>query len=204
MSATNRGTVRNPRDYYATPKSAFEPLLPFLAKSEQVMHDPAAGDGRLVVWMRDHGLSATGADIEVPRLAKVHLDTRDFLLGEDEYCTIVTNPPFSLAFEFCQESLAAAREVYLLLRLNFLGSAERREWFQANEPNAIFVLSDRPSFTLTSKCFGCGWSASFPPGEKRQAKCPSCGVGKLKHSTSDACEYGWFYWGRKHQGIRHL
>lgn len=140
MSATNRGAKRIEGDFYATPESAFKPVIPFLFKLPQPILDPAEGDGRLVRWMRESGIMAFGRDISS--------GGGDFLksvaVAEK---TIVTNPPFSLALEFCQHALQLSDNVAMLLRLNFLAGIKRRAWWRENPPNAICVLSKRPSFT---------------------------------------------------------
>lgn len=162
MSATNRGAIRRESDFYATPLSAFTPLLPYLDRN-RMYWEPAMGDGRLCQAMQDFGLDADGTDLSFGS---------DFLEDTKRREGILTNPPFGLAFEFCQNAVANADEVFLLLRLNFLASKKRKAWFQANEPSALFVLSERPCFTDDGK--------------------------------TDACDYGWFYWGNRHKGIIHL
>lgn len=136
MSATNRGAKRELNDNYATPDYAFKPIIPYLPKTTQIW-EPASGDGRLVNWMNEAGVDADGCDI---------IRGYDFLGDLRNYAFILTNPPFSLALEFCDHAIKHADEVMMLLRLNFLGSKKRKEWFKAHEPNAIFVLSERPSF----------------------------------------------------------
>lgn len=144
MSATNRGTVRNKADFYPTPLSAFEPLLPFLPKVQ--IWEPACGDRRLIRAINesyDHksfGPIADGADIE---------GGYDYLTDTATRHCVVTNPPYSLAFEFAKHAVFYSKEVFLLLRLNFLASKKRAYWFRQNEPSALFVLSQRPSFTGT-------------------------------------------------------
>lgn len=147
MSATNRGATRNERDFYATPEEAFKPLIPFLPK-EWSYWEPACGDGRLIRWMREEGLNADGADLEpaVDGYPKV-----DFLKDETFRDCIISNPPFSLAHEFCDHAIKHSNHVFMLLRLNFLASLKRRDWFKENEPTALFVLSKRPSFTNNGK-----------------------------------------------------
>lgn len=111
---------------------------------------------------------------------------------------IITNPPFPLALQFLQKSLSEAQTVIYLLRLNFLGSRGRRDFWQANRPTHILALPDRPVFvwvchgynTKERKQKGCG--ASFLPGET--ATCPRCG-GRVGPGT-DATDYGWFAWDR--------
>jgi hypothetical protein len=35
----------------------------------------------------------------------------------------------------------------MLLRINYLGSISRHDWWKLNSPTSLFVLSKRPSFT---------------------------------------------------------
>lgn len=161
MSSTNRGAVRNPADFYATPEAAFKPLLPYLPVTPDYW-EPACGDRRLIWWLQDSGRTADGDDLNTGY---------DFLKDQERRAFIITNPPFSLAHEFCQHALAYAEEVALLLRLNFLGSQKRRDWWRANEPTALFILSKRPDFT---------------------------GGG------GDSCEYAWFVWSARFNGLHHL
>lgn len=153
MSATNRGAVRNERDFYATPESAFKPIIPFigLCKPHHVW-EPACGDRRLIRWLAESELRGfvDGDDLT---------NGYDFLKDMDRrYNCIVTNPPFSLAFEFCQHAVAVADHVFLLLRLNFLASAKRKPWFAENEPDALFILSKRPSFTEDGGTDACDYA----------------------------------------------
>lgn len=69
---------------------------------------------------------------------------------------IASNPPFSLAQEFVDKALGDVCEygyVALLLRLNFLGSLARAEWWQGMpiKPQWIFIESKRPSFSGDGK-----------------------------------------------------
>ena len=161
MSSTNRGTKRNAADFYPTPAGAFAPLMPILPRFAEYW-EPACGDGRLIKWLQAEGFPAGGTDLSLGR---------DFFADETTREFIITNPPFTLAQEFVAHALLHSRETMMLLRLNFLGSQKRCEWWRNNEPSALFVLSSRPDFT---------------------------GGG------GDSCEYAWFYWGRRWQGVRHL
>lgn len=177
MSATNRGAVRKIRDFYATPITAFAPLIPFLPKVRT--WEPAQGDGRLVRAMAAFGIDAHGSDLFPQDNGG---EAIDFLkTGGHHWPCIVTNPPFSLAVEFIDHAFAHSDHVFMLLRLNFLGSKKRKAWWAMHEPDAIFVLSSRPKFCKNKK-------------------------GKW---ATDACEYGWFYWSTGSteplwRGIRHL
>lgn len=142
MSATNRGAKRIANDFYSTPIESFNPLIPYIKQLGVACFEPACGDGRLVRALEENGIPAWGKDIAI--------DGYDFL--KDENCNIgihciVTNPPFSLAQEFITQATACSKNVFMLLRLNFLGSKKRKIWWGSHEPSALFVLSDRPDFT---------------------------------------------------------
>lgn len=146
MSATNRGAVRNESDFYPTPLSAFKPLLPFIKEVvatcpfgiDRIVWEPACGDGRLIRCMQADAIAATGNDLNA---------SYDYLQDKTDRFCVVTNPPFTLAQEFVTQATALSTHTFMLLRLNFLGSQKRKQWWQAHEPAALFVLSERPSFT---------------------------------------------------------
>ncbi len=178
MSATGRnlpGRERRPDDYYATPewltRALCDALLvhhfPFTSK----ILEPAIGDGAIARVLREYHSRAHihGVDIrDVPRDPRCDVLTiGDFLALEPrpEFDLIVTNPPYSLAFEYVYHALQWRRAptslVCMLLRLNFLGGQRRATWLRSNTPS-VYVTPRRPSFT---------------------------GDG------TDATEYAWFVWG---------
>lgn len=137
MSSTNRGSKRADADAYFTPEPAFRPLLPHLKGGIDIW-EPASGDGRLIRWLREAGHDADGDDLN---------NGYDFLKDNRVRGCILTNPPFSLALEFCNHARRHAPEVIMLLRLNFLGAQKRYDWWRNNEPSALYILSERPDFT---------------------------------------------------------
>ena len=50
---------------------------------------------------------------------------KDFLQETDKYRTIITNPPYSLAYEFIQKAKTLAPNIYFLLPLSYLHGKER-------------------------------------------------------------------------------
>jgi hypothetical protein len=72
---------------------------------------------------------------------------KDFFEWQDQTDLILTNPPFSLAQSFIDHSIEQAQTVMMLLRINYLGSISRHDWWKLNSPTSLFVLSKRPSFT---------------------------------------------------------
>lgn len=78
----------------------------------------------------------------------------DFEIPENKYNIIITNPPFDIAREIITKALKDVAEngyVIMLLRLNFLGSKDRRVFFEDNMPERIYVHSKRICFTEDGK-----------------------------------------------------
>lgn len=174
MSAAGRGRARNPRDFYKTPPHAYENLKPILQETlrpSDLVWEPAAGDFRIVNWLKDQlGIPSIGTDI-AKGCDFLDPDFRVPYAEMHKPSWIITNPPYSLALEFCQAALEDTphvRHVLLLLRLNFLGSIGRYEFFKKHPVKALLHLAKRPAFV---------------------------------RGGTDMCEYGWFYWGPQYRGI---
>lgn len=193
-------------DCYRTPKAAFTPMLPYIAQAADGRHvwEPAQGDGRLVRWMDEHGIDARGTDITDPQSVDF-LKTKAF--PHKRAAVVVTNPPFRLGIQFCRKAFGFVDETFMLLRVNFLASGDRLEFWQEHPPTALFTLSSRPSFCAAVKCKKCKakWAqeleAQRPRKHIQAAALNLCDVttcdGELAYTTSDACEYAWFYWGKQ-------
>lgn len=213
MSATGRGTTRDPKDYYSTPRAAFAPLIDILPRDKSFW-EPCAGDGRLIRWLRESGREVGGVDFSPQRQEIYPMISVDYLTDFTQREFIVTNPPFSLAFEMCQHAKITAFEFMFLLRLSFLESEERGDWLAANEPGALFVLRKRPSFVMSVTCktppsdedgpMPCKHNWLLAIESERPKVCPKCGGTRLAISTSDNAGYAWFYWGHRYSGIHHI
>lgn len=148
MSSTGRGTQRRDRDAYSTPTWCTEAIVREIVWGTiPVIYEPCAGDGAICDVLNKLTDGVVFA-------ADINPDCRmgggeDFLKNNEEvrYDFIITNPPFSLAQEFVDRSLALANCVVMLLPINFLGSQKRQEWWQTRKPTAFHILSKRPSFT---------------------------------------------------------
>lgn len=154
MSATNRGSERVESDYYPTPAWCVHRLLDEVRLPSGAWLEPCAGDGAIIRASRCVLTGAQWAAMELREEMRAPLSglcpttIGDFLasdLGAARYDVILTNPPYSLAMEFVQKSLAVSRVTAMLLRLNFLGSQERAAFFRAHPPS-VYVMPNRPSF----------------------------------------------------------
>lgn len=137
MSRQKTGQRLNATDYYPTPPWCYENLE--LDWNFTTAHEPCRGDGCIQFFLEEEkGIPCSYSEIN---------EGRDFFDWNDHVDLILTNPPFSLAQEFIEHSLAHADTVIMLLRLNYLGSIKHHEWWKEHSPDALHVLSKRPSFT---------------------------------------------------------
>jgi hypothetical protein len=221
VSATGRGSPREPDDFYATPAWATEALLTSLLlvirnTRGRCVVDPFAGEGAILDVAKQRGFATRGIEINAERVLAARMKGHPIIPGDalssGEHCRwcpgrgqiVVTNPPYSPAMAAVSTHLvngAGQRIGAFLLRLNWLGSAKRRD-FHRKYPCDLKVLSRRPEFATFLKCKGikggaqpaCGWRESGPPGLAVPRKCPKCG-GRIQVSRSDATEYAWMIWG---------
>ncbi|GMA64734.1 DNA methyltransferase [Alicyclobacillus fastidiosus] len=145
MSATNRANhKRNANDSYPTPSWCTEAIVREIVwTSDSRVLEPCCGDGAIsrviehVQWVSH----IEWCEIQMGR------DFLEYDFFGERFDFVITNPPFSLAQEFVEKSLTLANCVIMLLRLNFLASGKRKEFWEKHPPTAIHVLTKRPSFT---------------------------------------------------------
>lgn len=174
MSSTKRGGQRSPSDNYPTPCwSTTRFLEAFVPKyhaqlDESLWLEPGAGEGNMIYAVQEY-FRSTGQPIPTFDAAELREECREPLqklgvrtvqIGDffkdgppspGPYDMVLTNPPFSLAMEFILRSLQAdTRFVAMLLRLNYLGSKKRHDFFRLNAPD-LYVIPNRPSFKGTGE-----------------------------------------------------
>lgn len=130
---------RSPYDFYPTPEWCYK-NLPIDWSQFKTALEPCAGDGRILNFLSDKGITMDYCEIQ---------EGLDFFEHEGEYDLIFTNPPFSIAQEFIEKALGMAPTVIMLLRINFLSSLKRQPFWLMYPPDGMIVLSKRPSFTGT-------------------------------------------------------
>lgn len=149
-SGANISRRTSATDCYSTPRWATEALLDREVFPGRTL-EPADGQGEMSCVLAYHGLKITCSDIEPLR----HMSARtvdepvDFLsdyFDDGSFDNVVTNPPFSKAMEFVQKALlVATNKVAMFLRIQFLESRKRYEWFKASPLKAVYVFSERCS-----------------------------------------------------------
>jgi len=163
MSATNRGSKRNKNDFYETPQYCITNFLNHhWLDNNAVIFDPGCGSGAFPKALRKSGylnqIDAIDIDEMIYRIDEV--DNKYFgnfieFNPPYEYDVVIGNPPYCLAKEFVKKSFEIVNknkfEIIMLLRINFLGSQDRHDFWQKFPVNDIYVLSKRPSFAENGK-----------------------------------------------------
>jgi hypothetical protein len=233
MSAKNRGTKTIANDAYPTPPWAVHRLLErvgpgvvALPGHDQIWLEPAYGQGLLRAsvdrWCIDvqgeRHLDWFGVDIapgDMPPYLSCDCEQADFLTwvpGYTQYDVAITNPPFSLAFEFARKMTQVARHSFLLTRLNILEAGKksgRLKWLSQNTPD-VYVLPDRPCFSHTLRGEGCkqrrcngvpiAWDAPTPAVIHcscygKGIDLPPAGLVVVERTAgTDATGYCWLHW----------
>jgi hypothetical protein len=160
MSATNRGSKRIESDNYATPMKTINRFLNYwYTLNDKSILEPSAGCGNICKAIKDRYPNSHIVANEIRKEENENLlqcadriYNLDFLKFKDsslDFDLIIGNPPFSLAQEFlekCFEIASDKTDIVMLLRLAFLESRKRYNFWQKHPVSKLYVLSERPSF----------------------------------------------------------
>lgn len=163
-------------DYYATDPIAIDILLNETdLKLSQYILEPACGEGHLSKALEQRGYKVTSFDLVDRGYGKV----KDFFSIEKlpmGGVDIITNPPYKYAKEFANHALKIVKEgdkVIMFLKLTFLESKGRKQFFLDNPPKYIYVFSSRVN---------CAKNGDFA------------------NQPSSAVAYAWYVWVKGFQG----
>lgn len=134
-----------------TPAYALDPLLPYIRRGWAIW-EPAAGTGNLVGALGSRGYAVTGSDI---------LDGRNFFdYQPPTFDAIVTNPPYSIKFDWLARCYALGKPFALLVPVETIG-AQAAQRLMERHGAELLLLNRRVNFEMPNK----GWegsSAQFP------------------------------------------
>ena len=158
---------RQREDYYRTPHYATKALLA-RETFEGSIWEPACGDGAI------SRLLPVGQVVSTDLFDRGYGQSGvDFLSEPRNVDHIITNPPYRLAEEFVLHALDCVNyKVAMLLKLNFLESQGRKEFFQRTPLRTVYVFSNRVSFDK----------------------------GNEKGKDRGLLAYAWFVWEKQHKG----
>ena len=164
---------RQAEDYYATDPAATKLFLENY-KLKGDVYEPSCGEGHMSEVLKQFGYEVYSSDL----IDRGYGKTQDFFISERRADTIITNPPFKHAKEFVEHALTLAnKEVIMLLKLQFLESERRQEFFKNTPLKEVIVHSKR---------IVC-WKNGEPLNEK----------GKKWAGTQ---AYAWFVWEIGYEG----
>jgi len=133
-------------DYYQTPSWAVEKLLEKEKFTGNIL-EPCAGAGAISKVLEAHGYEVISADIREDE--SVYGTTGANFLEKPAIApvgNVITNPPYCCACEFVKRSLeVASGKVAMLLKLTFLESVRRYEFFKNSPLRTVYVFSSRVS-----------------------------------------------------------
>lgn len=136
FSTNNVSGKRKKSDFYETPFSITRQFLQSHIFYGKVL-EPACGDGAIVKVLNEFGYDVDYFDIEI-----------DFLKYNQPVDNIITNPPFSLAYEFIQHAKKIAKkQCAMLLPLSYLHGKKRYDNIYTDKTfplSSIYVYTRYP------------------------------------------------------------
>jgi hypothetical protein len=136
FSCNNIGQ-RKKSDFYETPSCLTIELLKLIKLKESIL-EPACGNKAIVKILLKSYENVDFYDIKYGQ---------DFLLETNKYKTIITNPPYSLAFQFIQKAKQLCNDFYFLLPLSYLHGKQRLDYIYKDKDfplNCIYVFDRYP------------------------------------------------------------
>jgi hypothetical protein len=136
FSCNNVEGKRKESDFYETPFSITRHLLNHEEFHGSIL-EPACGFGAITTVLTEHNYTHTAYDKET-----------DFLKETKQYSNIITNPPYSLAFEFITKAKEVATNKFaMLLPLSYLHGKKRYDkiWTDIDYPLArVYIFTRYP------------------------------------------------------------
>ncbi len=133
------------RDLCQTPPYALEPLYPYM-KEGITIWEPACGEGILVEELLKRGYKVKWSDI----LRDVNEDF--FTMRPKKYDLLLTNPPYSIKYEWLTRCYELSHPFALLMPVDILGSKTAQRLFEQFGVEVI-LMDKRINFKMPNK----GW-----------------------------------------------
>ena len=145
LGASNHSdSGRAENDFYATDYRAIDDLLESGAKLSHDVWEVSCGRGDLSERLKQFGYNVRSSDLFDRGYGESGID---FLKTNEKWNgTILTNPPYKLAKEFCEHALdivTPGNNIYMFLKLQFLEGKSRKKLFDRKELKTVYVSRDR-------------------------------------------------------------
>lgn len=142
-------------DYYATDPKAVKLLLEIETFKDTIL-EPCCGEGHIAQELEKHGKNTVRFDLVDRKQIDGKMMTKlDFLdnnysldkpIPAEPLFDIITNPPYSLAQDFIEQSLELVTpgdKIAMFLPIRYLEGKKRRKLFEKYPPRTIHVSSSR-------------------------------------------------------------
>jgi len=139
--------INNPWEYYPTPEWCYENLNIDWSLFKTA-HEPGAGDGRLVKFLKEKGLDVSYTEIS---------EGKNFFEWDGKVDLILGGPPFHTANFFIEHALERCDTCIYLLRTGYLHGKKRYDFWKKHPPTALHILSSQPNFEGLGKIFNISW-----------------------------------------------
>lgn len=168
----DRQITAEKNDFYATDPIAIDKLFE-VENFSYFIWECACGQGHLSERMKYHSKTVYSTDLIDRGYGHERID---FLKADLPFNgDIITNPPYKYAVEFVEKALELTNnKVAMFLKLTFLESTGRVEFFKKYPPKKIYVFSKR---VICAK------------------------NGDFENTQGSAVAYAWFVWEKGYQGL---
>lgn len=167
---------REINDYYATDPKAIDALLNGGASPSKNIWECACGEGHLSKRLEELGYNVKSTDLIDRGYGEGEID---FLKCNEKWDgDVLTNPPYSLSYEFIEHALELipdGHKVYMFLKLTFLEGKKRRELFDRHCLKTLYVSTSR-------------------------IHCPKNGDFEEMKKSGSAVAYGWYEFEKGYYG----
>ena len=154
VARSGDATKSLPFDRCQTPAYALDPLLPYIPR-DWVIWEPAAGEGNIVKTLRSRGYTVIGSDLLTEGIGDEVKGGRNFFTWQPpHFDAIVTNPPYSVKFEWYARCYQLGKPFALLLPVEALGVGAAQKLYKAHGHEQL-LLDKRINFKMPHK----GWQS---------------------------------------------
>lgn len=123
-------------DFFETPRTSIEPVLPFIPDGVRVIWECTYGKGAIGNLLEEKGYTVIKTDLYPKTENTVELD---FLTGEPDapYDFIMFNPPFSLKTEFLKRAIELGKPFLFICPITIAETNKRFKMFRDNHLSII-------------------------------------------------------------------
>lgn len=115
-----------------------------LRRNDKIFITGNCGNGAISEAMIERGYNVKSTDLVFRGYGKGRVD---FLMENERYENIVTNPPFKLSYEFMEHcSELYTRSFALLLPIRYLTGKKRNNFYKQNPPSKIIIIPTKVDF----------------------------------------------------------